>query len=40
MITALSIDEIVQFLKATPEQAPFDWKMDFVPLPMTKSEGN
>lgn len=31
MITALSIDEIVQFLKTTPEQAPFDWKMDFVP---------
>ncbi|MGZ9075849.1 MAG: ATP-binding protein [Burkholderiaceae bacterium] len=31
MITSLSIDEIVQFLKATPEQAVFDWKADFVP---------
>ena len=31
MINALSIDEIVRFLKATPEQAVFDWKVDFVP---------
>lgn len=31
MITSLSIDEIVQVLKATPEQAVFDWKVDFVP---------
>jgi predicted HTH transcriptional regulator len=30
MITALTVDEIVQFLKATPEQAAFDWKQDFV----------
>ena len=31
MITALSIDEVGQFLKNTPEQAAFDWKRDFIP---------
>ena len=30
MITSLTIDEILQFLKNTPEQAVFDWKQDFV----------
>ncbi|MCM8620316.1 MAG: ATP-binding protein [Candidatus Accumulibacter sp.] len=30
MITALTIDEILQFLAKTPEQAVFDWKQDFV----------
>lgn len=29
MITALTIDEIKQFLLRTPEQAVFDWKRDF-----------
>ena len=30
MITALTIDEILQLLSQTPEQAAFDWKQDFV----------
>ena len=30
MITALTIDEIIQFLTSTPEQAVFDWKLDFI----------
>lgn len=30
MITALTVDEILQFLARTPEQAAFDWKRDFV----------
>ncbi len=30
MLTALTIDEILEFLKKTPEQAVFDWKQDFV----------
>ena len=30
MITALTIDEVLAFLKKTPEQAVFDWKVDFV----------
>jgi predicted HTH transcriptional regulator len=30
MITSLTIDEILQFLKNIPEQAVFDWKQDFV----------
>ena len=30
MITALTIDEILQVLAKTPEQAVFDWKQDFV----------
>ena len=30
MITALTIDEILEFLAKTPEQAVFDWKQDFV----------
>lgn len=30
MITALTIDEILQLLSQTPEQAAFDWKKDFV----------
>ena len=29
MITMLSLEEIVKVLKATPEQAAFDWKVDF-----------
>lgn len=29
MITALTIDEILQMLSRTPEQAVFDWKQDF-----------
>jgi len=31
VITALTIDEIKQFLVRTPEQAVFDWKRDFTP---------
>ncbi|MDZ4856696.1 MAG: ATP-binding protein [Nitrospirota bacterium] len=30
MITALTIDEILQLLSQIPEQAAFDWKKDFV----------
>lgn len=30
MITALTIDQVLQFVKKTPEQAVFDWKQDFV----------
>ena len=30
MITALTVDEIIQLLRKTPEQAVFDWKQDFV----------
>ena len=30
MITALTIDDVLQFLAKTPEQAVFDWKQDFV----------
>lgn len=30
MITALTIDEILQLLSQIPEQAAFDWKQDFV----------
>lgn len=30
MITALTFDEVLDFLKKTPEQAVFDWKRDFV----------
>jgi len=29
MITMLTIDEIIEFLAKTPEQAVFDWKSDF-----------
>lgn len=29
MINQLTIDEITQFVKSTPEQAIFDWKIDF-----------
>lgn len=32
MITMLTIDEIITLLKSAPEQAVFDWKIDF-PLP-------
>ncbi len=32
MITMLTIDEIIALLKSAPEQAVFDWKIDF-PLP-------
>ena len=30
MITSLTIDEILQYLKNIPEQTVFDWKQDFV----------
>lgn len=30
MITALTIDEVLSLVKATPEQAALDWKTDFV----------
>jgi Putative DNA-binding domain len=30
MITALTVDEILQLLKTSPEQAVFDWKQDFL----------
>ena len=30
MITALTIDEILEFLTKAPEQAVFDWKIDFI----------
>jgi Putative DNA-binding domain len=30
MIAALTIDEVLAVLKQTPEQAAFDWKVDFV----------
>ncbi len=30
MISRLSVDEIIRFLQSKPEQAAFDWKVDFV----------
>lgn len=30
MISALTVDEIIEVLRKTPEQAVFDWKQDFV----------
>jgi predicted HTH transcriptional regulator len=39
MITALTIDEVLALLQKTPEQAVFDWKVDFTPPTDDDSRG-
>jgi len=39
MITALTIDEVRQYLSKIPEQAVFDWKRDFTPPTTDETRG-